>query len=277
MNEPGFHERTKVVTSGYDSNGISVYYNTARPNPIHHRAQIPRLRMGTLDDLAVSKDTFAFRGDHGLKEYIRTSFTEREIPTYIFDTHNHAFFAWCEALKERKILTGATLIHIDTHADELQPSNTIVDISHLLSVHDYTQRLRIDNFIAPALTHGLISRVFWISPFQTGEKLVEEGGEDGSITYSLTGLAEPSLAAVLEDSRQVIVDVDLDYFEPIISNYEHLQLTRRSNNPHQELLEHDVEKIRNIMKQAGVITMATSPSHIDQKVALTLATKLLKT
>jgi hypothetical protein len=87
----------------------------------------------------------------------------REIPMVIFDNHNHAFYFWYEARKNRIISDGATLIHIDEHSDLREPISYEFDRDNMDDIFRYTNDvLEVGNYIRPAEKDGLIKKTYCI-------------------------------------------------------------------------------------------------------------------
>lgn len=96
---------------GYDYRGQSLFYGKAEldPRPRMELQRYATLRLGSAKDLELiqvpARGHFLF----GLREYIRIQ--NAEVPTYVFDGHNHAFFGWVEAYKEGHIKGNSILAH----------------------------------------------------------------------------------------------------------------------------------------------------------------------
>ena len=97
----------------YDCKGISIHYTQTGQNP-HKWYDVPRLRLGAVDDLEYVIDQYRLNGE-GLLEMIRLKSEER--PTYIIDNHNHALYCWVEALREIKPQNRVVVLRFDSHAD----------------------------------------------------------------------------------------------------------------------------------------------------------------
>jgi hypothetical protein len=211
---------------------------------------------------------------HGLEKYIRTTVESSDIPVYVFDDHNHAFFAWREALEEGRIAKGARLIHFDTHDDSLTPTAdmikpveiagdfpTMQEAAHLARDYD------IDGFIYPAIQMGLIGEFIWVDPNHKEPPLQVRNPSNVQMRQraALVRLGINDLSTYLANnpsSEKPIVDIDVDYFAKI---------------PHtSERESRDLDTMRSYMKDAGVVTVATSPGYILQLKAIQLAKKLVR-
>lgn len=271
------------TVEAFDRTGLSVHYNEPRPYGINPKTTVPTMRIGSVLDLAISNNTFAYYKNYknvgyhpGLKEFIRSSFGERNTPVTFMDNHVHAFYAWSEALLQGRINPGATLIHIDQHHDARKMHLPDVNIENLAEVYTYVRsRLHIDSFIVPARTKGIIKRVFWVKPISKDPfidnligipDLGQIGIEDDLIEDIISGKKDP---------MDVILDLDLDYFNLFYENPNMVTNKRGARNI-EDLIEHDIGKIRLLAANAGIITVATSPSFIDQEKAIELAKKIFK-
>lgn len=252
----------------YDNNGVSLFYNdesVARSMMSRRLAKARPLKLGTLEDLAlvdVSSDLYHDTNspDFALKEYIRTTYGERETPIYIFDDHNHALFAWFEALREGKIQKGATLYHFDDHSDGKKieidlPPETLDRIAGLAKVIDH------DEFIDPAIKMDLIKDVFWI--MRVFHERKEEAEDKYEVANSQIGSTE--LLVLLEkepiETEKTIVDIDVDYFSYI--------------TPDSDLEKREIDNIRKMVKKAGVVTFAISPGFINSDRAIEIIKQIL--
>ena len=268
------YQEAQVYPSGYDSHGNSLYYNdeyTARSLTCLRLFRGRRLRFGSDTDLDLVNIASPDYPDihspsYALKEYIRTSFSESEIPVYIFDDHNHALFAWYEALSEGRIESGSTLYHYDDHSDAKLLDN-LNDIGGSLDRFAmFTKSLDFDNFIHPAVDLGLINQFYWMDQlsdlYPKGESYVPR--DKYSLGYFKTSATEldTKLKTLEIDRKKVIVDVDLDYFE--------------WNFGGKEWEVKNIEFIRNLMARAGVITFAISPGFIEERRSIDLIRRLLK-
>lgn len=230
--------------SGYDNQGRSLYYRTENVWPVYGGgviffAKSRPLRFGEISDIEITNITVSDGPIQALKEYIRMPFGENSIPTYIFDDHNHAFYAWNEALSEGSIAHGSTLYHLDNHPDTAVPILMPTPHLTLQEIAQYTTELPINSFIAPAIHSGLIKEVH---------------------QYNLGNL-EDILKDIRGNPQYTILDIDIDMFEDS-----------------GQLIEPTPKRLlclKEAMNKAGVITIATSPDFIDQNFALNVLKKLL--
>ncbi len=230
--------------SGYDNEGRSLYYRTENVRPVYGGgiiffAKSRPLRFGEISDIEITNITISGEPIQALKEYIRMPFGKNSIPTYIFDDHNHAFYAWNEALLEGSIAQGSTLYHLDGHPDTTVPILMPTPHLTLQEIAEYTTELPINSFIIPAMHSGLIKEVY---------------------QYNLGDL-EDILMDIRGNPQYTILDIDIDVFEDAGQPIEPTS---------KQLLS-----LKEAMNRAGVITIATSPDFIDQNFALDVLIKLL--
>lgn len=260
-------EKTQQFPGGYDSEGRSLYY----PETFVSRSlQSSRLfvtrplRFGSVNDLElvdVSSDLYPDipSPDYALKEYIRTTFGEKEIPVYIFDDHNHALFAWNEALSEGKMEKGAKLVHFDDHLDGKRVGEKYKIPRDLKGLAQMAQSIDHDFFIDPAIRSGLVDTVYWVWGYSKDPKF--DPGDKYEIANITLGSSH--VGSVLEqelNSKLVIVDIDLDYF---------------TYTKHEVEFELELKRMKEAMNKAGVITMAISPGFINEQRALELIKRLV--
>ncbi|MDQ7010045.1 MAG: UPF0489 family protein [Candidatus Gracilibacteria bacterium] len=157
---------------------------------------------------------------------------------YLFDNHNHALFFWYLAKKQGKIKSGATLYHIDEHADYREPQ-TILEKTDLKSIFEYTNfsKINVGNYIIPAEKQGLIGKTIQIR----NTKNLED--------YLNSPLPQGRGAG----GEGIILNLDLDFFQPDL-----------------DFIDYELKKkvVLDIAKKADVITVSTSPFFINQELAL---------
>ncbi len=205
------------------------------PNVIE--GQLSDVRMG---DEVVFEDTDehgGLRSCKGLKHFVRIPHPETKKPIVVVDNHNHVFYFWYEALQKGLIEDGSTLIHIDQHKDTRKPDEPLKS-RDLESVFKYTNSiLNVGNYIPPAMEDGLI-------------------GELISVTSELEVRSSKFEA---RSSKSIILNIDLDFWAPEM-NY----IDRKTS----------LDYTRTWMKQADLITIATSPFFIDQALAIEVLNQL---
>lgn len=214
----------------------------SNPDP---EIRIAGLKIGTPNDLQISR-AIAFevhednkiKSCNGLENFI-TLQTPQYSPIYIFDNHNHAFYFWHWERHTGRLTDGATLIHIDQHRDSRIPAEflTPTDSHDMNKIFTYTNEiLNVGNFIPPAIKTGLVKEMLLVD----SQKSLNE-------FYQLhPNFQNPT-------PKNLILDIDIDFFAPeldYIGNTEKLAL------------------IENLIPQAAIITIATSPFFIDQNLAI---------
>ncbi|HSW88292.1 MAG TPA: UPF0489 family protein [Candidatus Saccharimonadales bacterium] len=270
--------------NNYTLFGISKQYPKREADPKDGRLTVQRLRKGRPRDVQVDNNTFAHtepaknESYFGLKDYIRTTHGERKTPTYIFDNHNHALFGWYEALQERHITRGATLIHIDEHDDADDTLEDIFDTSSLSAIARYAKSLQIYNFIAPAVKEGLVNSVIWVQPTLAGYAAIPQTQTEDFLPLTIMGIDNAFIDRVIRGDfphEQIIVDFDVDYFRAVLENPIDLANQRGYFNQEEPLLQHDLGRVQSLLNSSGVNTIATSPGYIDQSNAISLIQHLI--
>ena len=199
-------------------------------------------------------DSWKLISSSWLQNLIQLSWTsiqkkKKRLHIYIIDNHNHAFYCRYKSYREWILQRRSHLIHIDQHSDlntlSLQgtkQSNMISKNMSLSDIANYTNEvLDIASFIKPAKECGLISDYEMIL---TEYSLLQP--------YNFTSL-----------QPWTILDIDLDFRAPEMS-IEHYSQTI-----------HRVKKLISL-PQIQCITIATSPTYIDQKRALEILRDILQ-
>ncbi len=197
----------------------------------------------------------------GLKHFIETSLFAKEgegdskkIPVYIIDNHNHALTFWYKHNTTTWNLKPETfnLVHIDQHADIKPNNNTcppLLKEGAPFRVEDFetfiNTQTNVGNFISAALNNWIINEVIQIRTDYALHNLKPS-------TFNL-----PTGQAGLQP---FILDIDVDFWE--------------DKSPQE--MESDFEIIRNLVDNACLITIATSPYFIDQKKAIEIVKQLLQ-
>ncbi len=170
---------------------------------------------------------------NGLHAFIY--FEHRGKPVFIFDNHNHAFFFWVEAYRQKIIEKGLKLVHIDQHSDMRQPENEPPEVvlNDTKCAFDYTNFvLNVGNFIRPALHIGLFEQMILVDSSYTVKKRFSE---------------------------PLVLDIDIDFFaEPL------------DYIPESE----KIEAIAHCFSLAKLVTIATSPFFINQHRAIAVIKKI---
>jgi len=215
------------------------------PKRKNKRIYVPPIMEGSLDDLAIG-DKAAFSeivngvelNPRGLKNFIYLKYHNKDV--FIFDNHSHAFFFWAYALKTGQISLGSTLVHVDQHRDTREPGRCFkfpkpseIDLK---AVFDYTNfELNVGNFIKPALAANIFVQV--------------------EIIDSRAGFAKSFADDVKPGIGFTVLDIDMDIFSKDMAYIEE---------------KYKIERIKNYMDSASLITIATSPFFMDQAQAIKL-------
>lgn len=243
-----------VLTENCSNNALSFderkLLNKGQTPQLH----LPELKDGVVGDAVLGNevvfedfdDEGVLRSCKGLAHYVKTEFeigvmndvniseSVIKIPVYIFDNHNHSFAFWNIERVQGNLHDGALLIHVDQHKDTRIPPSFLSadDAKDLAKVFDYTNRvLNVGNFIPAAQHTGLVKDIIFID----SESSIDEFDVN------------------IMKGRDIILDIDLDFFVPdldYIGNEKKLSLLKK------------------VLPQSKIITFATSPFFIDQKLAL---------
>lgn len=179
------------------------------------------------------------------------------IPIYIFDNHNYALYFW--ARKWADNMHPSSVIHIDQHSDLGTPPEPLIikDVKNYVPTQDtdiafYTTHVcNVGNFIRPALDAGIISECIRI---KNEYDLNQTGG-------SYPPLQKKNLPPAQEGKKAgYILDIDLDFRAPGMGT--DLDIT--------------IPLVQSLMRDASLITIASSPYFLNQEYALQLLEKLFK-
>ncbi len=157
---------------------------------------------------------------------------------YIMDNHNHALYFWLEHINTQwnQNRNKREVIHIDAHAD-LGTNKNHLDTSKIGDksyTWDFTNlQCQIGNFIPPFV------EATWIQCQQVRS-------------------SSKLLSTTLVDSKQTILDIDLDF------------RALEKQIPREEL-----SKVRELITSASLVTIATSPFFLDQDRALHFLEQIL--
>lgn len=152
----------------------------------------------------------------------------------LFDNHNHAFYFWLEAYNKWKISKWCTLIHIDEHSDMRDPwiypkEEEYLDLKKVFEYTNHT--LNVWNYIIPA-------KKIWII-----DEIVQIRNEYNLKEFDINNYK----------NKKIILNLDLDFFQPEL-----------------DYISYCLKKkvILDTVKEATLITVASSPFFIDQGLAL---------
>jgi len=166
--------------------------------------------------------------------------SKQNIPVFTVEEHHEAFIVWNYAAKAGWIPDKENcLFHVDAHSDMATPrfNKSIHELkSDLSELKKFTYKeLNIASFIVPACYQGLFNQVFWIKPnninqsYTQQERYVRSFNQSGKRlisgkTESLPkekDIIDPdrkifdyflSTIEQLPSHREVVLDIDLDYF-----------------------------------------------------------------
>lgn len=206
----------------------------------------PIKKVNNYENLEIDYEHFAFAEKnenwkleyfHGLKNFLRIEKSDFP-PIFIFDNHNHAITFRYNIIYTKKI-KNAELIHIDQHSDCWENKNHLElnwNENELEKVFEFwNEKCNVWNFILPAIELWLINTVEQIN-------------------------TEYKLLNFQTDKNNIILDVDLDFRAPEMGIEKHLKT---------------IEKIKELISKSNIVTMATSPYFLDQKVATNISRELV--
>lgn len=207
--------------------------------------RVPKLILGTTKDLKIwSKPAFSECDESWkVKEYLGLEYfiklNNSSNPIYIFDNHNHALYFRYKELRNWDITKWKqdkiALIHIDQHSDLNQNTNTLPE-TNLDDIFNFVQtKCNVGNFIEPALKANLISHIDQIR-------------------------SEYKLLNYQNIHKNYILDIDLDF---------------RAEEMSIKQFDETIKKTKNLILNAKVVTIATSPYFLPQEKAIQLLHILL--
>ncbi len=204
-------------------------------------AVAPAVR-GTVDDLSVGSAVAFCEVEDGVER--RCVGLERFVrltgagpETTIFDNHNHAFAAWLDAQRRGVLPAGLPLVHVDQHKDTRRPDR-------ILSAEEAADPAAVFRYTNFELNVGN----FIVPAMERGvfsELVIIDSRADFFRTFA----------------GPIVLDLDLDLFAPEM-DYINRDLK--------------LDKLREWIDQAQLITVATSPFFMDQRAAIELARTLFR-
>ncbi len=201
---------------------------------------VPPLIEGTPNDLRVgSQIAFSEIVDGNEKNYCGLKnfihFKHGETEVFIFDNHNHAFLFWAFACQKGLISSREKLVHVDQHTDMRQPQKWI-------SKQDFTDIAKVFKYTNFHLNVGnFIQPALKIGLFNSVETI------DSTVSF------EKSFPG------KIVLDLDMDVF---CDEMAYIPTNVK------------IDKIKEYVKQAKFITIASSPFFIDQQKAIRLIQEL---
>jgi hypothetical protein len=223
--------------------------------------------------------------DNGLSHSVRIEAQSGSPVVYVMDSHTLAYFAWEESLAMEHITQSSILIHIDLHRDGQAPY-CWPNHTNLAEAAAYTKNhLEANTFILPAIYQGTVSEFWWfkLDPNQdsiciphasiTGElihsqasiqRVYQTGDPDKRILPAPTKTLGDLLAANPIRQR-IILDIDID---AIVAHHYSRGL------PDTDSLTRVARSIALLSRQAGVVTIATSPGYTHHPSAILAARQI---
>ena len=165
-----------------------------------------------------------------------------EVVICVMDNHNHALYCWYRELLAGRIDKWLPLIHIDQHSDMNNPVGWIESEKEddLDYIAEYVNEVcTIADFIQPALQTWLISQCLQVRT-----------------EYSLLAESRKPKA----EGVGYILDIDIDFWAPEMGIEE---------------FDRTIEKTRQLIAGASLVTIATSPCFIEQERAVEIVSMIL--
>jgi len=211
----------------------------------------PLIKVSDLEKLTIEEQHFAFaekipliKGEetqsssggseniqyfHGLKYFLQLQTTDLP-PVYIFDNHNHALFFWYQHYLQTK--SFLPVLHIDQHSDVNRNQH---QLSTAILSADQSQH--VFHFSNGSCNVGNFIQPALQSQLISEAKMI-------LTEYSLDELSIPDMPYIL--------DIDLDFRAPEMGNR----------------LSYSLAKIKKLITSASLVTIATSPYFLDQRLSL---------
>lgn len=170
------------------------------------------------------------------------------IPIYIFDNHNYALYFWIQ--QRANNIRPYKVIHIDQHSDLGTPPSPLKmgewysPLQNTDIAHHTTHICNVGNFIRPALDAGIITECIRI-----------KNQYDLEHFFSIKDGWYPSLQ---ETKKNYILDIDLDFRASGMDT--NLQIT--------------IPLVQELIREASLVTIASSPYFLKQTTALQLLERL---
>jgi len=156
------------------------------------------------------------------------------------EEHHEAFIIWCYLIKRKSIPEKDNILfHVDHHADMgcpvLDRSVNDILLNNIEDIKSFTySNLRISDFIIPAIYQNFFNEFYWLQRIYSGKNtakdhyvksnkregkvfvdLVDDSAwkrftpDDGRVLYKNTQLNPENVISI---KKEVILDIDLDYF-----------------------------------------------------------------
>jgi hypothetical protein len=173
----------------------------------------------------------------GLESFIYTHRNGQHI--FIFDNHNHAFFFWMAAFQAGFLKQGLRLVHVDQHTDLRDPGEEF----------DWSLNETVDLVKAFHYTNDVLNVGNFIRPaLKTG-------------LFSRVEILNTPLSFDQEFDQDIVLDIDVDIFTPPMDSMTAEYIKTRTSE---------------YLKQAKVVTIATSPFFMDQRRAIEIIQEMLE-
>lgn len=225
-----------TITGPFGNNAFSF------EGRVHKEIYVPAIIRGTPDDLAMG-ERIVFSEVKDGKEVgclgLKTfiHYLKGGKDIFIFDNHNHAFFFWAYAASLGKIPKEAALIHIDQHKDSRKPE-IFLDQKQF---RDLSQVFRYTNAVLNV--GNFIEPALHSGIFKDVVQMTD------SNTFQ-TPLSQPC-----------VLDLDMDIFAPEMKYMD-------------ERIKFN--KIKDALRLASVVTIATSPFFMNQQEAIRIIKEIFK-
>ncbi len=225
-----------TIDKAIGNNAFSFQHRTNR------QIYVPPLIAGDIGKLKVGQRIVfseIFEGKEfnkrGLENFIY--WQKRDQHIFIFDNHNHAFFFWMAA-KQAGILSSALpLVHIDQHTDMREPERYFV-----------LQNGNIDLQKAFEYTNFTLNVGNFIQP------ALKMG------LFTNVEIIDNSTAFEKKIDSEIVLDIDIDIFSEEMAYIDE---------------KYKLERIKNYLEKAKLVTVASSPYFIDQQLAIEWIKKIL--
>lgn len=201
---------------------------------------VPALIDGTLDDVQIWETiTFAELEHNQPKLFygLQNIVHIQWINIYVMDNHNHALYCRYKALHEWVIIKWLPVIHIDQHSD-LWEAPSLIDRSKEQDL----------NYIA-----SYVNEICNVGNF------IKPAIISGLIT-ECTQLRTEEFLLDFQPTKPYILDIDIDFRVP--------EMSLRN-------IPATLEKTKNLIQWASLVTIATSPYFMDQEKAIEIIHKIL--
>jgi hypothetical protein len=157
------------------------------------------------------------------------------IPSYLFNNHKWALYAWAKEIKKGNLIKGSSLVHTDSHEDLGLPDRLIETISpddlSMLLKQD-SGMIQCNSYIAPLLYEGIFKSISWVFPeWEYGPELDKQHTElsIGKLTGNYIFFNQEDIPKSLEQGKNFVyrrliskdlsnlsgkaaLNIDLDYF-----------------------------------------------------------------